>query len=78
MTIQPGQTYTTCSGGPTSVYPETVVVLAHDPGSRTVRVRHEEYPALKYDIPASYFHETQTTKTGRPRITGYYLTGTTD
>ncbi|MGJ5899406.1 hypothetical protein ACSCBZ_46825 [Streptomyces niveiscabiei] len=73
--IRPRQTYTTCGGGPTSVYPERVVVIAHDPGGRTVRVRGDGgvRSGHEFDIPASYFHETSTTKAGRKRITGYYL-----
>ncbi|MFJ3663142.1 hypothetical protein ACIPPM_22055 [Streptomyces sp. NPDC090119] len=72
--IKKGQTYRTCSGGATSHYPATVIVLDdHAPGARTVRVRHEDRAALTYEIPASYFHPTNETTAGRRRITGYFL-----
>ncbi|MGQ4732573.1 hypothetical protein ACUN3E_33580 [Streptomyces sp. Ju416(a)] len=73
--IEARQIYTTCSGRATSHYPETVVVQAYEPGGRTVEVFGS---GSRFMIPASYFHETATTKAGRRRITGYYLTGSLD
>jgi len=76
--IEAPQIYTTCSGRVTSHYPEAVVAQAYEPGGRTVEAvsPHGGYGLLT--IPASYFHETATTKAGRRRITGYYVTGTLD
>jgi hypothetical protein len=68
------QVYTTCRGGPTSVYPATVIVDAYVPGSRTVQVHDERRPARQFDIPVSYFHESVMTGRGTRRKTGYYLT----
>ncbi|MDT0495673.1 hypothetical protein RM717_34860 [Streptomyces griseus] len=73
--IEVRQIYTTCRGGATSHYPETVVVQAYEPGARSVEVFGGR---ARHTIPASYFHETATTKAGRRRITGYYMTGTLD
>ncbi|MET8827283.1 hypothetical protein ABZX40_14995 [Streptomyces sp. NPDC004610] len=75
--IQARQIYSTCQGGPTSHYPETVVVRSYEPGSRTVEVADESGRDRRtLDIPASCFHATNTTTAGRRRITDYYLTGT--
>ncbi|AKN75022.1 hypothetical protein QR97_39825 [Streptomyces sp. PBH53] len=74
--IEARQIYTTCRGGATSHYPETVLVQAYEPGARTVEVTG--LSGGSYTIPASYFHATATTKAGRRRITGYYMTGTVD
>ena len=71
--VESKQTYTTCRGGATSVYPETVVVDVYEPGSRSVRVHNADQPGLQYDIPVSYFHETAQTRQGTRRKTGYYL-----
>ena len=68
------QVYTTCRGGATSAYPETVIVDQYMPGSATVRVYDERHPSRQYDIPTSYFHETAETGRGTRRKTGYYLT----
>ncbi|MCG0068176.1 hypothetical protein L0F81_33765 [Streptomyces tricolor] len=75
--IEARQIYTTCRGGATSHYPETVVVQAYEPGARTVEVTALG-SGSSFTIPASYFHATPTTKAGRHRITGYYMTGTVD
>ncbi|MDX2407284.1 hypothetical protein NJO91_29680 [Streptomyces microflavus] len=79
--IEARQIYTTCRGGATSHYPETVVVDAYEPGGHTVEVLGldgGESGGLGFTIPASYFHATATTAAGRRRITGYYMTGTLD
>ncbi|KDN80525.1 hypothetical protein [Kitasatospora cheerisanensis] len=73
--ITPGQIYTTCRGGATSTYPETVIVRALDVDARTVEATGEA-SSVRHTIPASYFHATATTAAGKPRRTGYYLTGT--
>ncbi|MEU3565416.1 hypothetical protein [Kitasatospora sp. NPDC006786] len=74
--IEAGQTYTTCRGGPTSCYPETVTVRSYTLGDRTVEVTGGYGGAPgRHVIPASYFHATARTAVGRRRITGYYLTG---
>ncbi|MFI0020359.1 hypothetical protein [Streptomyces griseus] len=75
--IEARQIYTTCRYGATFHYPETVVVQAYEPGARTVDVLGGG-TGVRFTIPASYFHETATTKAGRRRITGYYMTGTLD
>ncbi|MFY4721482.1 hypothetical protein [Streptomyces sp. LaBMicrA B280] len=75
--IEARQIYSTCSSGATYHYPEIVIVRAYDPGARTVEVTDESgRDPRTFDIPASYFHATNTTSAGRRRITGYYLTGT--
>ncbi|MFD7924003.1 hypothetical protein ACFV3R_32960 [Streptomyces sp. NPDC059740] len=71
--VESKQTYTTCRGGATSVYPETVVVDEYEPGSRSVRVHDADRSGPQYDIPVSYFHETAHTRQGTRRKTGYYL-----
>ncbi|WP_055533885.1 hypothetical protein [Streptomyces graminilatus] len=71
--IKSKQVYTTCRGGATSVFPETVVV-DYQPGSRTVQVYDERQTTRQFDIPVSYFHETAMTERGTRRKTGYYLT----
>lgn len=78
--IEARQIYTTCRGGATSHYLETVVVEAYAPGGRTVEVLGlgGGSSSGKFTIPASYFHATATTTAGRRRITGYYMTGTLD
>ncbi|MEV7645413.1 hypothetical protein AB0O32_36460 [Streptomyces rubiginosohelvolus] len=77
--IEARQIYMTRSGGATSSYPETVVVQAYEPRGRTVEVTGVYGTSSgRFMIPASYFHETATTKAGRRRITGYYMTGTLD
>ncbi|MGW4177639.1 hypothetical protein [Streptomyces rubiginosohelvolus] len=78
--IEARQIYTTCSGRATSHYPETVVVQVYEPGGRTVEAvnLYGGYGYGVLTIPASYFHETATTKAGKRRITGYYMTGTLD
>ncbi|MFJ8848373.1 hypothetical protein ACIRFF_36430 [Streptomyces cyaneofuscatus] len=79
--IETRQIYTTCRGGATSHYPESVVVEAYEPGGRTVEVRGLGGGAsggIAFTIPASYFHATATTTAGRRRITGYYMTGNLD
>ncbi|MET8732161.1 hypothetical protein ABZV81_34065 [Streptomyces parvus] len=78
--IEARQIYTTCSGRATSHYPESVVVQAYEPGGRTVEAvsLHGGYGYGVLTIPASYFHETATTKASRRRVTGYYMTGTLD
>lgn len=68
----------TCRGGATSHYPETVVVQSYEAGTRTAEVIGMHGAGGRYAIPASYFHATATTKAGKRRITGYYLTGTLD
>ncbi|OYP10122.1 hypothetical protein CFC35_41525 [Streptomyces sp. FBKL.4005] len=75
--IEARQIYTTCRGGATSHYPETVVVQAYEPGARSVEVTGLG-GGSSFTIPASYFHATPTTKAGRHRSTGYYMTGTLD
>ena len=73
--IKSKQVYTTCRGGATSAYPETVIVVDdYQPGCRTVQVYDERQPARQFDIPVSYFHETVMTERGTRRKTGYYLT----
>ena len=74
--IEVRQIYSTCRGGATSHYPETVVVRSYEPGARTVEVSGAYGSGGMYSIPASYFHATATTTSGKRRITGYYLTGT--
>lgn len=76
--IEARQIYTTCRGGATSHYPESVVVEAYEPGGRTVEVLGLGGGSGVHMIPASYFHATATTMAGRRRITGYYMTGTLD
>ncbi|MET8347358.1 hypothetical protein [Streptomyces microflavus] len=79
--IEARQIYTTCRGGATSHYPETVVVDTYEPGGRTVAVLGFDgavSTGLGFTVPASYFHATATTAAGRRRITGYYLTGALD
>ncbi|MFE6744127.1 hypothetical protein [Streptomyces tubercidicus] len=75
--IEARQIYSTCRGGATSHYPETVVVRSYEPGARTVEVSGLDHGG-RYTIPASYFHATATTTAGKPRLTGYYMTGTLD
>ncbi|MFD4130524.1 hypothetical protein ACFXKK_36270 [Streptomyces globisporus] len=57
-----------------------MVVQAYAPGGRTVEAvsLHGGYGYGVLTIPASYFHETAITKTGRRRVTGYCMTGTLD
>ncbi|MDF3302966.1 hypothetical protein K388_06722 [Streptomyces sp. KhCrAH-43] len=75
--VEARQIYTTCQGGPTSHFPETVVVRSYEAGARTAEVTDESgRDPRTFDIPVSYFHATNTTTAGRRRITGYYLTGT--
>jgi len=75
--VEVRQIYTTCRGGATSHFPETVVVRSYEPRARTVQVTDESgRDPRTHDIPASYFHATNTTTAGHSRITGYYLTGT--
>lgn len=71
--IEARQIYSTCRGGATSHYPETVVVDAYEPGARTVEVVGfgGGSRGIGFTIPASYFHATATTTAGRRRTTGY-------
>ena len=67
MTIEPGQVYRSCDprGGPrvriVAVNPNSVDVVDARDGKRHRR------------ILLTYIHATQTTKTGKPRRTGYAL-----
>ncbi|WP_405444480.1 hypothetical protein OG350_37700 [Streptomyces achromogenes] len=75
--IEARQIYSTCRGGATSHYPETVIVRSYETGARTVEVTDESgRDSRVFSIPASYFHATNITTSGRRRITGYYQTGT--
>ncbi|MEW2493774.1 hypothetical protein AB0942_09525 [Streptomyces nodosus] len=74
--VEVRQIYTTCQGGATSHFPETVVVRSYEPGAQTVEVTDESgRDPRTFDIPVSYFHATNATTAGRPRVTGYYLMG---
>ncbi|MEU5286856.1 hypothetical protein N7925_00145 [Streptomyces sp. CA-278952] len=55
-----------------------MVVQSYEAGTRTAEVIGMHGAGGRYAIPASYFHATATTKAGKRRITGYYLTGTLD
>lgn len=67
MPIQPGQVYRSCDprGGPlirvVAINPNSVTVVDAQTGKRPRRI-----------LPA-YLHDNATTKTGKPRRTGYAL-----
>lgn len=69
--IEPGQIYRACS--PNIRGPRQVRVVAHNPDTRTVTVVNYATFSGEQDFPASYFHDSATTKTGKPRRTGYAL-----